>query len=162
MVRGFARDYIRQCGCAQVISYTPNSLTPEQERRRQRSRKEGIKKKNAERDRKIRDFPALVQRGIITPLDTEYQARKQANRRRCAELKKKTQELIEIQKRRRQVLDEQQECVKRARSDEGQKPEEEEANHISETSTQEKQQAETRAAASFLDFDPKEELSSSS
>ena len=145
-----------------VVSFPPiSNRTPEQEKRYRQSLKTKKLEDETQRQRMMRLYPALVQQDIITPLNIKYEERKQENEQRCAELKVKTQELLEMRKRRRQVLVEQQECVKRARSDVGQKPAEE-ANRISGASTEEQQQAVARAAASLLDFDPKEELSSSS
>ena len=147
MVREFARDYMRQCSCAHVVSYSPNSRTPEQERRYRRSLRADFKKKNAEREKKIRDFPALVQRGIITPLDTEYQARKRQQEEDARIHAERMRRLREMQRERRQRRLESAISIVAEKSDNN-------ANVISGASTEEQQQAVARAAGTTLSFKP--------
>ena len=145
MVREFAGDYMRQCGCAHVVSFPPDSnRTPEQERRYRRSLREGFKKKNAERDRKIKEYPALVLRGIITPLDTKYQARKRQQEEDVRIHAERKRRLHEMRQQRRQ---ESASSIVVEKS-------EELANRTSGASTQEQQQAIARAAANTLGFKP--------
>ena len=144
MVREFARDYMRQCSCAHVVSYSPNSRTPEQERRYRRSLRADFKKKNAEREKKIRDFPALVQQGIITPLDTKYQERRRQQEENARNHAERKRSLHEMRQQRRQ---ESASSIVVEKS-------EELANRTSGASTQEQQQAIARAAANTLGFKP--------
>ena len=145
MVRGFVRDRMRECmleNSFHGISFS--QMTPEEKAGANRAYRDRIKKMNAERERKTKEYPALVQQGIITPLDTKYQERLRQQKENARIHAERMQRVREMRRQRRQ---ESASSIVVEKS-------EELANRTSGASTEEQQQAIARAAANTLGFNP--------